>query len=190
MPRTARRLAALLFAGATLVSLAACAPGTNEPTPSPSPVETDAPIFASDEEALAAAVAAYEAYRQTSSEITSVPSTDIEKIREVVKSPYADQLVREFEALRESQVTSVGESRAYGHRLAGRSETNGVAEVSAYVCRDTSQVRLVNASGEDVSPPDRSLTSAVLAQFESSAADPGTLIVAELERWNDSAFCE
>ncbi len=65
--RPSRRLgAALAAAGALALVLTGCVGGAT-PTSSPTPTEA-APIFASDEEALAAAVSAYELYLMASAE--------------------------------------------------------------------------------------------------------------------------
>ena len=101
MPRTARRLAALLLASATLVSLAACAPGGREPMPSPTAAQTDEPIFASDEEALAAAVAAYEKYLRVSEEIAQGTAV-AERILSVSTEDYGAARVSELTAFTES----------------------------------------------------------------------------------------
>ena len=64
--RLTPRVAALLgSAGVLALALSGCA-GAPTPTPTPPSSASAAPIFASDEEALAAAEAAYERYRATS----------------------------------------------------------------------------------------------------------------------------
>lgn len=189
MPRTARRLAALLLAGATLASLAACAPGESAPTPSPSPVETDAPIFASDEEALAAAISAYEAYSAASAVVGNEGGEGVERLEDTVTPDLYKQLVEEFTALRDANLRIVGEPAISGGSLAERSETQSLASVSAYFCRDVSPTAVVDANGTDVTPASRDAVQPVLAHFVSRADASETLIVESMERWSDASFC-
>ena len=78
--RAPRRLgAALAAAGALALVLTGCV-GSPAPTPSPTPTEA-APIFASDEEALAAAVKAYELYtRSVASQVTDDGGVEPERV--------------------------------------------------------------------------------------------------------------
>ena len=76
--RTARgRVAASAAAGVLVALLLGGCTGTPAPTASPTPSASAAePVFASDEEALAAAVEAYEKYRAASALIATVESAE------------------------------------------------------------------------------------------------------------------
>lgn len=189
MPRTARRLAAFLLAGATLMSLAACAPGGREPMPSPTAAQTDEPIFASDEEALAAAVAAYEAYSAASAVVGNEGGEGVERLQDTVAPDLYEQLVEEFTALRDANLRIVGEPAISDGSLAERSETQSIASVSAYFCRDVSPTAVVDASGTDVTPTSRDVIQPVLAHFVSKTESSQSLIVESMERWSDASFC-
>lgn len=186
MPRTARRLAALLLAGATLVSLAACAPGEPEPTPSPIAAQTDAPIFASDEEALAAAVAAYEAYLDAEQQITQSDDTDTELIRAVTTSEYADELIEQYDAIRQSSLRLEGRGQLDSARLAEHSSDGSATFVSVYACSDVSGVRVIDESGSDVTPQ-RADRVPVLIEFEQKGDE--LLLVAGSDKWPGEDFC-
>ena len=100
--RAPRRLGAALAAvGALALVLTGCV-GSPAPTPSPTPTEA-APIFASDEEALAAAIEAYERYRAASqrsrtTEAGSSPnglrrSSSLEAMRTALHDEFAHSLM-------------------------------------------------------------------------------------------------
>lgn len=184
MPRTARRLAALLLASATLVSLAACAPGEPEPTPTPSPVETNAPIFASDEEALAAAVAAYEAYLAVSDSITADGGADSDRIRQVTSEGFGTKSEADFAAFNQAGLRTTGSTRVDSARLL---ETDKAKQaVSFYACQDVSEVRLFNSSGADVTPSERDDRVPLVID---TIMDDAALRVDGNQVWSGDDFC-
>lgn len=190
MPLARGVLASL--ACALLLGTAACSsPDGDEPPASdaaPSAAATDEPIFASDEEALAAAVEAYEAYADMSEQIASEGGTDPSRIEQVATADLAPYLIAEFEALRESGLRFVGENRISDAKLADRSETDQFARVSAYLCRDVGDVRILDSDGTDVTPEGDTVT-AVLAHFVSSDRNSNALKLEDSEPWDDSSFC-
>ncbi|WP_067945095.1 hypothetical protein [Agromyces sp. NDB4Y10] len=188
------RATAAVLSCALLLGTAACAsPDGDAPrasTTAPSAAATDEPIFASDEEALAAAVEAYEAYSEMSTRIASEGGTNPERITEVVSENAASQLVEEFEALAEAQLRTTGTTNVYGARLMSWEQAGEDTTVSAYFCRDVSGVRIINASGADVTKPRTSDVSALVATFVVRPDDPSKLIVEDTEPWSDITFCE
>lgn len=187
MSRTARLLAAFLLAGATLVSLAACATGGPEPTPSPTPTaaQTDAPIFASDEEALAAAVAAYSAHLEMTAAILE-GSVAPEQIAEVSWGSYGRQRVEELNAFLGAGLRTSGSGSIDNTSLLQRSESAGEAHVAIYACQDVSAVRLFNTSGADVTPSDRDDRVPLVLEFRGNAEQ---LLVSRNEQWSGDDFC-
>ncbi len=190
MPRTPRRLAALLLAGATLASLAACAPADPEPT-SPPPVEstTDDPIFASDEEALAAAIAGLETYAITSAEISSDQTVDPGSIRTAVSDSLAEDFIAEFEVLREANLLLTGVTRIDNAQLVQVTESAGVAEVSLYFCRDVSETRVIDSEGSDVTPASRQDRVPMQATLVSNVERSPTLILEDIQEWSGEGVC-
>ncbi len=187
MPRTPRRLAALLLAGATLGSLAACAPADREPT-SPPPVEStaDEPIFASDEAALAAAVAAYEEYLDVEQTIYESDVADVESIRDVTTDDYAEELIEQYGSIRQSSLRLTGRGQIDSERLVEHSRDGSTAFVSMYACSDISAVRVVDASGNDVTP-ERKERVPVQLSFEQQKGE--ALLVAGSTSWSGDDFC-
>ncbi|BDZ54397.1 hypothetical protein [Agromyces marinus] len=192
-----QRAAIAAIACALLIGTTACAvasaPG-GEPRTAP-PAETAdgstaEPIFASDEEALAAAVEAYEAYSAMSTLIASEGGVDPERISDVVGKNLAEQFIDEFRLLDEAELRTTGAPHVFGARLADREESSGTASVSAYFCRDVTDTLVLDAQGSDVTPKDRPSISAVIAHFESLPDAAGTLRLDDLETWEDASFCE
>lgn len=154
----------------------------------PSAAATDEPIFASDEEALAAAVEAYEAYSEMSWQIAAEGGADGKRIRSLVSDTLAEQFEAEFATLAEAGIRSTGTPRVFGGRLADRRVSGDGELVQAYVCQDVTSVRLLDSSGKDVTPADREPVSAVLTRF--SASGETGLILEDVEKWDDDSFCD
>lgn len=184
------RATAAVLSCALLLGTAACAsPDGDAPrasTTAPSAAATDEPIFASDEEALAAAVEAYEAYSEMSALISAEGGKDPDRIRPYVSKEIAPGYITEFESIAEAEIRSSGEARIFGAKLAEHSPS----AVSAYLCRDYSDVRILDSEGNDITSPDRPTLSATLAWFEPADENSKTLILTGSEEWDDNSFCQ
>ncbi|MFF2494217.1 hypothetical protein [Agromyces sp. NPDC058064] len=182
------RIAALAAAGALALALSACTPEA-EPSPEPTPTTSAAPIFASDEEALAAAVAAYEAYLAVVDELTQAGGENPERIRAFAETAYAAELEESLAQLRSSGNRTSGDSSADGMELIQYDETSGGAAVSVYACLDVSEVRVLDADGVDVTPIDRIERRPLQLEFVSALDDPERLLPAGTEPWPGDDFC-
>lgn len=186
------RAALASLACALLLGTVACSSPEGDETPASDAASTatatatDEPIFASDEEALAAAVEAYKAYSDMSALISAEGGVDPDRIRPFVSDAIAPTYIEEFESIAEAKIRSRGEARIYGARLAERSGN----EVSAYLCRDYSNVRIFDAEGTDITSPSRPSVSASLARFAPAEDDTSRLILMGSEEWEDTSFCE
>lgn len=187
MPRTVRRLAALLLVAATLASLAACAPGETESMPSPTPTaaQTEAPIFASDEEALAAAVTAYERHLSVTREILA-GTVQVDEIREVTAPNYSDERVGELKSFVESGLRASGSTKIDTPSLIERSESADEVVVSIYACQDVSATRLMNSSGEDITPVDRDVRVPLVLEFRGTSS---AILLSGNQLWSGDDFC-
>jgi hypothetical protein len=185
--RARRRGAAVAAAGLLALALAGC---TGAPTPTPSPTETSAePIFASDEEALAAAKAAYERYRAISAEISQDGGEEPERIDVAVTPKYAAALHEEFAALKEHGLHMQGTTAIDSLSLAEWYGDAGVARVSLYLCRDVSGTRVIGPDGKDVTPADRPDRTPLVADLVSGSGEPTELVVDGVEKWSGDDFC-
>ena len=180
--------AALAAAGAIALLLSGCTGGAPAPSPTPS-ADAAEPIFASDEEALAAAVEAYERYRDVSGAITEQGGADAERISGVVTPAFASTLREEFAALANLGLRTSGSTLIDTTSLVRNDVAKDGAEVAIYLCRDVSSVRVIDANGLDVTPADRPVRVPSQAFFVSSDEDANSLLVSGVEEWVGDDFC-
>ena len=147
-------------------------------------------IFASDEEALAAATDAYEAYQTVLNEISHEGGANPERISTVVTS---ERLVKELEGL-----SSLAKS---GRRLVGdlvvRETTlqqfylgaSGVAVVAIYACIDPIGVQVIDANGVDVTPDELRRPWPREAVFETADSESSDLLLSSEESWTGGDLC-
>lgn len=190
--RAARRRVGAVGSAAVAVGLllTGCV-GAPAPTPTPTPAEESAaaPIFASDEEALAAAEAAYEAYREASAAISSDGGAGAERIVKYVSSSFLPQVLDEYAALEASGLRMVGTTSIDSVSLVSWSAQPSRVEASIYLCRDVSEARAINSAGQDVTPADRDDRVALQAFLVSAEGDPKVLVVDGVDQWSGADFC-
>lgn len=143
--RRPQRLAAILAVTA-LFALTACGPRDTNPPPVPTPSSTDAPPFASDEEALAAAEAVYREYLRIIDEDVDLVLLNEVATEEVVRSELANR-----QRLADDGLHTQGDTALERFTL----QSFGGDTLTAYACVDISQVRVLTAAGSDATPIDR-----------------------------------
>ncbi|HEY9365478.1 MAG TPA: hypothetical protein VIP55_02480 [Agromyces sp.] len=181
--------AALAAAGALALLLSGCAGDAPAPSPSPS-ADAAEPIFASDEEALAAAVEAYEAFVAVSDQLSANPDGDPSIIESVVTSRYAPEFIGSLAEFHESGLSTTGEITRNGFELAQASETSDqLADVQIYVCVDYTGSDIVNSAGEVVTPEDRPATHRSIVRLLGDEARSTQLLVDSTELWDSSEGC-
>lgn len=185
-----RRGAAVAAAGVVALALSGCV-GAPERTPTPpaSASESAAPVFASDEEALAAAEISYARYLTVVDQLTQDGGKDPYRVMDVATEHYAMELLDSLRELRDSGNHTNGNTRFDNMRLVERSEVGGSAEVSVLLCFDVGDVRILDSTGADVTPADRPARSPIQAQFESSPGNPTDLLPSGSETWPGESFC-
>ena len=174
---------AMMVAGMLLFS--GCGGGAPIPTLPPTPSAT--PIFASEEEALAAAEEAYAAYSEMSDLISSEGGAEPERIAPLVTESQLEREVETAEYFSSRNLRAVGGPTVTYFELQQFSESAEGAEVVVYVCLDVSETRVVDATGADVTPPDREPTVPLEVEFVSDEAN--SLLVARSDVWSGSSFC-
>jgi hypothetical protein len=170
---------------AGMLLLAGC--GGGDPIPTLPPTPTATPIFASEEEALAAAEDAYAAYSEVSALIASEGGAGVERLDSLVTEEQFDNEFETAEYYRSRGVRALGESETTLFELQQVSESEGLAEVVVYVCVDVSRVSIVDASGSDVTPTDRPMVIPLEVVLVGDSADD--LLIASSEQWVGSSFC-
>jgi hypothetical protein len=178
---------AVVLAG--MLALSGCVEGDPIPTLPPTPSST--PIFASEEEALAAAEVAYAAYLETSSLISSEGGTDPERIEMVAARELQEASLEGFSTLRENQWRTVGSStiRTFELQYVDLSVSEGGSEevLVAYVCVDFSAVDVVDAEGASVVSPDRPDLQAFEVLFD--VTPEGVVVPADRDVWDADQVC-
>jgi hypothetical protein len=180
--RTSFRLAAVTLVIAAGLSASGCAPDAPEPKPAPSPSVT--PLFATDEEALAAAEQAYAAYVAVTDRVFMDGATDLSSLDTVATGKQLE--------IDRSGLTSAAEK---GYRSRGTTtfedvtlqsyspdSSSGIAVVVVYLCEDVSSVDVVDSAGISVVAPDRPDRVRYEVTFD-RAAKNRTLLVAFREPW-------
>jgi hypothetical protein len=179
-----RTLAAAAGIGALLV-LTGCVGGDPLPTLPPEPTST--PIFASEEEALAAAEEAYAAYSAASDLISSEGGVGPERIQPFVTLGQFERELETAEFFRSNGWRTIGSPLTTRFDLQQYNELLGSAEVIVYVCLDVSAVAVVDERGTDVTPTDREPVVPLEVLFLAGPDD--VLLVASSEQWPGASFC-
>lgn len=156
MPRRSLtlRAAAVLTAAVLGASLAACSDTTRIP-PAPAGTDTAEPLFASDEEALAAAVEAYEEFADLVDQFL-MGNEPSRQLSEVASSPVVEQALQDIEEFSALGWTITDGRRTLNPTLQSRIAEDDESEtVLFYLCEDVSRVDVLDSSGESVLDEDR-----------------------------------
>jgi hypothetical protein len=181
MPLTTAALALALF---TLTGCLA------QSSPAPTPLPNSTPVFESEEAALAAAEDAYREYLAVSDAITADGGANPERIKPLVTTEQFQVELDGFDLYTSKSWRTSGESSFEILELQRYSEEgNGVARVSFYACSDSSHVRIIDASGADVTPmnvPDRQTLEVA---FQSAGRGARKLVLESAGIWDSAQSC-
>lgn len=177
----------LALALVPLLLLAAALTGCTQPTrlPPPEPSASGEPLFASDEEALAAATAAYEEYLAVVDGALSDPTQSVD-----FGSLTDGDALAELEGSRKEFVEQG--YRLEGSRVVGGAELQqlfeleGVTTVVAYFCEDVSEVTLLDRNGGSLTTEDRPRFSIFETSIEFEASD---FKVTQRQFWGNVESC-
>lgn len=173
----------LLAAGA--VALVLTMTGCGEPPPhvTPTPTPSAAPVFASDEEALAAAEESYRAYLAALDQaLTTFETAPLEGVAAGTALKEALESVEGFES--EGKVLT-GVSTIDTTSLV-RAEPDGT--VYMYACLDVSGTDVVDASGRSTVEAGRPIRFPMEVTLHWGSASG--LMVVEAEVWDGDNFCD
>lgn len=168
------------------LALTGCVPEPVAPTPAPTASATDAPIFASEEEALAAAEAAYAEYEALAAVIGADGGNDPRRIEDVATGELAEIDIEGFEALIEAGYYTSGSSVARDFNLQSYDAGSEKGVVSAYVCSDVSGITFHNSAGEVLDTNGRPTELPLLLSFD--WVDE-SLKVASRDTWDGDGVC-
>lgn len=175
MRRTAHLSAALLL---TALVLTGCTTPTPMPTAPPEP--SIVPVFASDEEALAAAEEAYGRFLATSDEIIRDGGAHPERLAPLVSSALYERELAGFSVLTERGIRGTG-STTFVLRL----QSFDTSHVTVYACNDYSNTDMVDESGASVLQADRE----TLKAFEVTLDPADSLRLIRMDSWESGGVC-
>ncbi|WP_166872379.1 hypothetical protein [Salinibacterium sp. ZJ450] len=173
--------AAVALALAFTVSACAADSPTVLPTEEPA-----TPIFVSDEEALAAAEAAYAEYLTIADQVIADGGADSQRLGDVVTGAELERQAKEFELFADSSLRGEGSTVFSQARLQSVEHTGPTTiEVTIYLCQDISDTRILSAEGEDRTPSERAV---VLPMSVALAGTKDELKLTRSEVW-PTDFC-
>jgi len=185
--RPSFRPAAVALVVVAALSVSGCAPPSPAKPPTSSPSSTA--LFASDEEALAAAEEAYAEYVSVTDQVFQEGGQGVERLAAVARGRQLTEDEAGFEDVSKSGYRSTGHTEFDSTKLQRNSMTkSGVAEVVVYLCQDISSVDVVDTAGNSVvleSRPDRIRYEVTLVS--DANADAPRLFVSNRVPWNESA---
>lgn len=182
-----RTAPALLIVLAATLALTACAPDDGPPVVDPEPTVT--PIFESDEEALAAAEAAYAEYLAVSNLVLSEGGAMPERVVPFLADSYKSQPLEAIAIFAERGWRTSGSAVFSSVQLQQYfDDRKGVAEIVIYGCLDLSGSRVLDESGQDVTP-DRDELVPLEVSFINVAEYSTELVQSGSEVWSGEDFC-
>ncbi|WP_104082117.1 hypothetical protein [Cryobacterium sp. Y11] len=168
-------------------------PDTSPPTAETTPAPTKAaPIFASNDEALAAATAAYAAYSTEVDDFFTNGGRDpVAAVGSLVSKRYEPEVLAGLDDFAKSGNVGRGVSTFDTISLVSYSDVlAGHAQVDLYLCSDFSGIRVFDASGTDVTPAGRPERVPLQVGFVSSKGEPAKLLIDREDSWSGQNFCQ
>jgi hypothetical protein len=187
--RTVTPILATCLAAALALTVAGCF--GDKPSYTPAAEPTAAPLFASDEEALAAAEEAYRAYTSVVDSILIEKGKDSARILKVATPEVADLQYEGFETAAQTGLRSTGGTTFDSTELQhyDSNSPDGLSIVTIYVCVDISAVDILDESGNSVVNADRKDRIPREVTFDSSPESSSGLIVSDIQIWTGEDFC-
>ncbi|HWM32935.1 MAG TPA: hypothetical protein VNR36_01715, partial [Pseudolysinimonas sp.] len=166
--------------------LISCTGPEGPPLP-PGPAPSGTPVFASDEEALAAAEGAYQRYLDVTNAVGAGGWKDTSPLEDVERGDaLADELAT-AESYREAGYRQVGET-TFDSLLLQRFQAPepGAILITVYLCLDVTNVDLLDEHGDSVVGPDRPDRQGVEVDIDDV---DGSLKLTRSEPWSGASFC-
>lgn len=179
------RLPAVLAVTLIVLMITGCR--TPDPVVTPAPESTSTPLFASEEEALAAAEEAYAAYLAVSDQIQTEGGVGSERIYSLVAEGLREGLSSDFAVYRDSGWTAIGATTFDSVQLQQLVQEGTTASATTYLCLDVSNVQLIDSTGQDITPPARQNRVPLEIAFVAEASS--TFVIERSEVWSGDDFC-
>lgn len=154
----------------------------------PDPAPVTAPMFASDEEAFAAAEATYRAYVDALNEVVFADPDTFEPLYELTRGTLNAADRKNLSHLHATEVTKVG--RAHLTFAEVQSSAGGHQQLSLAVCLDVSNVRLTDAAGTSAVDSSRGDIQTMTVLLEQRPDAPTGFIIADIHGRDGAPECE
>lgn len=164
------------------LSLAGCAVVQQEPPAATVAVE-EQPLFASEEEALAAAQAAYTQYLALSDQIARDGGVNPERLEGLVTNNQLKLDLDAFQAMASAGNRSSGFSSFDSFHVS----SVDIGNFATYLCVDVSNSQLIDANGADVTPPSRASRWPLMVSFTFDSSKKA--LISGSETWTGKNFC-
>ena len=185
----AMRLPAVLAVTLAVLVVSGC--GTPDPVVVPEPESTSTPLFASDEEALAAAEEAYAAYLAVVDQIFADGGINPERLLGVATESVYEDVKEGFENYAADGNRSTGQT-SFDRLTLQSADLSGFAVTEAvivYVCEDYSGTDVLNSAGESITVAGRQTRWPTVVTFDVSDLEGAILIVSNVDDWTGADFC-
>lgn len=180
--RAGRLLLPLAALGLLLTS--GCAGPDPEPSASGSAAAGEA-FFASEEEAVEAALAVYAEYNAMADQIMADGGVDSDRLLAFATDEVVAVEESGYAVLREKGATASGRTVLDGFTLQSADLQSG--DVRFYVCRDVSALAISDAAGNNLVSPDRPERGAF--EVAMSPNEDSALVITEDNAWSGAGVC-
>lgn len=144
-------------------------------------------MFASDEEALAAAEAAYRNYIDVSDQIARDGGLNVERLQPFVSVELYQQQVQEYADVVSKGLRAMGSSMFDSFTLESYDATKG--EIRAYACLRTGDIQVLDSSSLDVTPINRNNNLPLQLVFTVSTDLDSRVSISRSDVWSGTNFC-
>lgn len=175
------RLPLLALTVVLIAALTACVPAPSRFRPEITMAPVEAPLFASDAEALAAAEEVYREYVKVSEAIVAEGGADPDRIRNLSSPSWFKSQLETYESIRLSERRTSGPSTIEELKL----QVWDGSQLVAYACHDFSAVQILDAAGNVVTT-DRERFATFLVSLE---LDGQRFRVSDSQLWQSGDSC-
>ncbi|WP_158253353.1 hypothetical protein [Cryobacterium sp. N19] len=175
----------VVFLSGCMAAPAPPVPATPVAVASPEPTVTP-PVFASNDEALAAATAAFGEYQSMSNTIAHEGGADPERISDFAVGKVLESDLETYAEFRAGGLRMVGDLAFDSFSIQSADLFSGA--VTAYVCQDVRETDVVDLGGTTVTAPGRP-DSYPLQVSLTHAATSNRLLVEKSDLWSGKNFC-
>lgn len=144
-------------------------------------------MFASDEEALVAAEAAYRNYIDVSDQIARDGGVNVERLEPFISADLYHQQIQEYADVASKGLRASGASMFDSFKLESYDPARD--EIRAYVCIRVANIRVMDSADNDVTPPDRNNDLPLQIVFARGLESEQSLSISQSEVWPGTNFC-